>query len=165
MTLSVEYDVPSGWTLERCKNEILGLLRYVAQHAANEGLLTGDGELTVDSWWSKQVILVGQEAPSMKVPSEKRQEYWDHFISRWAVERFGGGGYGVTGPRLRKIRDEVMADDKFWFDIVLRHDAVDLTPEQMRLADSARYDHCLGNFWGMIHEMLFSAANTREGGS
>jgi len=58
LTISVEYNVPGGYTLEEARDEILGLLDYVAQHAANEGLLSGDTELTVDKWWNRQVIVV-----------------------------------------------------------------------------------------------------------
>jgi len=91
---------------------------------------------------------------ALKVSREKRREYWNHFIASWAIDRVGGG-HGVTGPRLRKIRDEVMADDDFWWDIVLRHGGANLTPEQMQRTDPQQYEHCLGNFWGMIYPMLF----------
>lgn len=92
----------------------------------------------------------------MLVPEKKRFEYWNHFIARWATDR-EGGGYGVTGPRLRKIRAAIMADDDFWQDIVLRHGGRNLTPEQMQADDEANYEHCLGNFWGMLYQSIMEA--------
>jgi len=92
----------------------------------------------------------------MLVPTTKRLEYWNHFVSRWAVEGVGGG-YRVTGRRLWKIRDKMLADDDFWQDIVLRHSGLDKTPEQLMAVMPEVYNHCLGNFWGMIYQELMDA--------
>ena len=82
----------------------------------------------------------------------KRHTYWLHFIERWAV--WGeGGGHGITGPRLRKLYDSIMCNDSFWEDVILRHGNY-TQPMLMRDGDPAVYDHCAGNFWGMIHQMM-----------
>ena len=88
-----------------------------------------------------------------KVPTTKRNEYWNHFIARWAVESIGGG-HGITGPRLRKIKDYIMADEDFWDDVVVRHSGLDTYAEYLQKHYPADYAHCLGNFWGMIHQTL-----------
>ena len=87
------------------------------------------------------------------VPIIKRLEYWNYFIARWAVDGEGGGS-GVTGKRLQKIRDKILNDDDFWQDIVLRHDGLNKPPEQLFAEDPENYRHCLGNFWGMIYQDL-----------
>ena len=45
----------------------------------------------------------------MNVPQQKRHEYWDHFVERFYMSG-QGGGHGVTGPRLRQIKEEIFAD-------------------------------------------------------
>lgn len=92
----------------------------------------------------------------MDVSKAKRFEYWNHFLARWVLEKVGGG-YGITGPRLRKIFPKIMEDDDFWWDIVSRHGGCEKTPEQMELEDQNQYDHCWGNFWGMIMQDLVEA--------
>ena len=92
----------------------------------------------------------------MIVSIEKRNEYWNHFITRWAIEHIGGG-HGVTGPRLRKIHSEIMVDDDFWADVILRHGGLHNSPENLCKLYEADYNHCLGNFWGMLYQNLVEA--------
>lgn len=89
----------------------------------------------------------------MYVQQEKRFEYWNHFVEQYFV--FGiGGGAGVTGPRLRKIKRAIIGDDALWQDVVIRHDGLSRTPNELCLYDRANYDHCLGNFWGAVNRIL-----------
>ena len=87
----------------------------------------------------------------MKVTEEKKHVYWNHFVAAYFVE--GPKYAGVTGPRLRKIKPIIWADEDFWFDILHRHSGMDMTPDQM-INDGALYAHCSGNFWGMICQTL-----------
>ena len=84
---------------------------------------------------------------------EKRFEYWNHFIERFFVEKVGGGA-NVTGPRLRRIKNQILADTRFWFDILDRHNGQDRTPDEMRRSDPENYNHCLGDFWGMVISVM-----------
>ena len=79
----------------------------------------------------------------------KKLEYWNHFIERFFLEKVGGGA-NITGPRLWRIKKIILADKRFWFDVIDRHNGQDRTPEQMMRADVENYIHCLGNFWGMV---------------
>lgn len=83
----------------------------------------------------------------MLVLMRKRREYWNHFVAEAFVTRMPPG---VTGPRLRKVRRAILLCDDFWWDIVLRHGGTKLTPEQLRIQDPAQYEHCMGNFWGVV---------------
>jgi len=89
----------------------------------------------------------------MYTPLLKRHEYWNHFVARLFVDKVGGG-WGVTGPKLAKIKERILRDDNFWEDIILQHGGLDKTPEQLHIDDPLIYDHCLGNFWGMIYQTL-----------
>lgn len=80
---------------------------------------------------------------------EKRLEYWNHFIEQFFVEKFGGAAI-ITGPRLRRIKEAILVDGVFWFDIIDRHDGQNRTPERMKADSAENYEHCLGNFWGML---------------
>ena len=61
LTIHVEYDVPPSYTLRKARNVILGLLEFIADHAANHDQLTGSTDLTVDKSWTKAAIIVGPE--------------------------------------------------------------------------------------------------------
>lgn len=94
-----------------------------------------------------------QEKPQMNSDQAKRLEYWNHFVARCFVEKVGGGN-SITGHRLMKIQAVVLSDDNFWFDVINRHDGLERTPEQMKRDSKENYDHCLGNFWGMINQEM-----------
>ena len=83
-------------------------------------------------------IMVGIETKNM---------WWNHFVERWIVDGVGGF-HGLTGPRLRKVKKQIFKDHFFWNDIILRHGFESMEPENCKHTDN--YDHCLGNFWGMI---------------
>ncbi len=89
----------------------------------------------------------------MNVPDNKKHEFWNHFITRWALEG-AGGGFGVTAHRLNKIKPAIFNDNDFWSDVILRHDGIRYTPEQLKAGDRANYNHCLGNFWGMLSQTM-----------
>lgn len=91
------------------------------------------------------------------VSQDQRDIYWNHFIERWAVGGHGGGhgGHGVTGAKLRKIKPVIIADDDFWADVYSRHSGNRYrSPEDMARQAPALYDHCAGNFWGMVYQDL-----------
>lgn len=89
----------------------------------------------------------------MNVPYTKRTEYWCHFIEAWVVSG-QGGGYGIIGPKLRRIKKAIMKDDGFWRDVILRHNGLTKTPDQMQVENAQNYIHCQGNFWGMIMQTM-----------
>lgn len=83
---------------------------------------------------------------------QKRRAYWLYFIERWAV--WGeGGGHGVTGSRLRRLYETIMCDDDLWQDVIYRHGNYP-DPARMKADDLKLYQHCMGNFWGMIYQMM-----------
>ena len=88
----------------------------------------------------------------MRILDEKKHEYWNHFVTKYFTD---GRRYpGITGPRLRKIKSIIWADEDFWFDILYRHNGKDMSPDQMLNDYGALYAHCSGNFWGMICQTL-----------
>lgn len=81
----------------------------------------------------------------------KKYEYWNHFLA----EEFLNRTYPkITPSKLREIKSIIFTWSFFWEDVVERHGGLEWTPEQMKGTDKFTYDHCQGNFWGMIHEML-----------
>jgi len=74
---------------------------------------------------------------------EKRWEYWNHFVARWAVEGVGGGS-GVTGARLRKVQQVILDDDEFWQDVVGRHSGRDQIPELLQMYEPGVYERRSG---------------------
>ena len=88
-----------------------------------------------------------------QVTEQKKHEYWNHFIERMYVDGYGGG-HGVTGPRLRKIKPALWFNEYFWDDIIMRHNAHGNSPEHLRKYQPETYEHCLGNFWGQIMQAM-----------
>lgn len=88
-----------------------------------------------------------------QVAERKKHEYWNHFIERWIVDGYGGG-HGVTGPRLRKIKPKMWDNEHFWNDIIVRHNAHKLPPQVLRKEMPEIYGHCLGNFWGWVIDVM-----------
>lgn len=82
----------------------------------------------------------------MNYPEHKKKEYWNHFLtlkSYW--------GYCVTKKKLEKIKLTIWNDEEFWDDILGRHDGANQKPLDM---NTATYEHCFGNFAGMIYQTL-----------
>jgi len=86
------------------------------------------------------------------VSMAKRYQYWNHFVARWFIAP--GEKRGVTGPRLRRIMPQIMDDEDFWWDVVSRHSGDKMTPEEMAETEPHIYQHCEGNFWGMVCQDL-----------
>jgi hypothetical protein len=87
----------------------------------------------------------------MRYSDEKKEEYWGHFLklkNYWQ--------YRVTLRRLEKIKPIIWNDSDFWWDILLRHSGCDKTPEEMLEENKEIYEHCFGNFAGMVYESLIT---------
>jgi hypothetical protein len=54
--------------------------------------------------------------------------------------------HGFTLKRLQKIKDVVLSDEHILFDLLLRHSANVMSPQQMKEKDSYAYKHCVDNF-------------------
>jgi len=86
------------------------------------------------------------------VTEEKKREYWMWFVADGFLHN--RMPHGVTGPRLRKIMPVIWRDEDFWGDVVFRHGGQKATPYEMMLTEGANYEHCRGNFWGMVTQAL-----------
>lgn len=86
----------------------------------------------------------------MEVPLETRLAFWNHFVEQCLVEKVGGG-HGVTGPRLKKIKAAALDSDALWEDVIIRHGVRGQSPTQFKQANPESYAHALGNFWGMLY--------------
>lgn len=79
----------------------------------------------------------------------KRLQYFNHFVTRLVLDR--GSRFGdVTVGKLRAHEGKIIADDLLWQDVIVRHDGVRRSPDEMRATDAATYEYCVGNFWGQV---------------
>ena len=92
----------------------------------------------------------------MKFSEEKKNEYWNHFLSQ---KQFWG--FKFTLKKLEKIKSILWDDAYFWEDILFRHNGYTETPEQMKERSKSTYDHCIGNMAGMISEALYKNKLTK----
>jgi hypothetical protein len=90
----------------------------------------------------------------MYVPPQKKLEFWNHFIARWAMRVGSGGCHGATGLNLKQAHEKIMWDNEFWEDVVVHHGGLEMTPEEMEKTDREVYHHCLGNFWVRVATLL-----------
>ena len=81
--------------------------------------------------------------------NNKKEEYWNHFLN---LKSFWG--YKVTLKRLENIKDIIWYDNEFWSDILDRHNGKNMTPEEMKENKPELYEHCFGNFAGMIYQTM-----------
>lgn len=83
----------------------------------------------------------------------RRIQYWEHFIAAWACGEIEIGN-GVTRTRLKRVKPIIMQDDAFWADVLDRHGGLNRSPYQMKADEPAIYEHCLGNFAGMLYQSI-----------
>lgn len=88
-----------------------------------------------------------------EISDQKKHQYWNHFIEQWVVDGMGSG-HSLTGLRLRKVKPIIWDDENFWDDIIMRHNALDHSPEHLRQHHPTMYAHCIGNFWGMVTQTM-----------
>jgi hypothetical protein len=87
-----------------------------------------------------------------KAIENKREEYFDHFLE---VSPKRSRPSIATDHRLKKYRDAILADEVIWQDILDRHLGNTFSPDELRGKYPELYEHCLGNFWGMVASLLF----------
>ena len=87
----------------------------------------------------------------LDISEEKKTEYWNYFLK---LKSFHANGF--TSKRLEKIKPFMWQWSFFWEDIILRHGAIDKSPEQLKVYDKIIYEHCMGNMAGMIYEQMCS---------
>lgn len=61
LTIRVQYNVPDSYSQEKAYHEITDLLYDVKDHAADEGLVTGFGELETESWSGSVALTFGAD--------------------------------------------------------------------------------------------------------
>ena len=87
----------------------------------------------------------------LQVGQSKKDMAWQYMLSLPKSHR----PHGCTENRLNRVRPFVMDNKDFWEDIVHRHGLVDLSPEELEQQDKEAYEHCEGNFWGQIMEIMW----------
>lgn len=63
---------------------------------------------------------------------------------------------GFTVNRLNKVRGHVFADADIMWDLLDRHGARHLNPEEMQQKDMFMFSHCIGNFLANIHNKMIN---------
>lgn len=63
-------------------------------------------------------------------------------------------GHGVTLKRLEKVKQHVFSDKPTMDDLLIRHKASEMTPEQMKEYSSDLFDHCMGNFAANVYYIM-----------
>jgi len=58
---------------------------------------------------------------------------------------------GMTLIRLEKVKNSVFADSNIMWDLMTRHGAKSMTPNEMKAFNKQLFDHCIGNFVCNIH--------------
>lgn len=86
----------------------------------------------------------------VKVSSQTREVVFDHFVADAVLTKLPTG---VTGPRLRQIKDELINSEEYGNELA-RHGLTERTVYKLRNQDEFAYNHLRGNFWTMVAAML-----------
>lgn len=86
---------------------------------------------------------------NVKTREEMKEIYWKYFLRN---PKYWGNGF--TKKRLEKIKPVVFADVQFWWDILDRHMGKDYAPSLLKKLNESIYDHCMGNFMGMLMQLF-----------
>lgn len=86
----------------------------------------------------------------MNISDEKKKEVWNYMGSLPKRER----PQGCTTVRMLKIYRDVFQTEYFWEDVVLRHGLNEISLDELKEKDPETYEHCVGNFWGMLMEIM-----------
>jgi hypothetical protein len=82
---------------------------------------------------------------------DQRENFWNYYINEK-----GFRPYWATKKRLEKIKDEVLSNDYFWFQVIERFGA-EGNAFASRFVDTfpkANVDGSRANFWGQISERI-----------
>jgi hypothetical protein len=90
----------------------------------------------------------------MFVSPEKKLEVWVH-VMKAAISKEYRMPVGVTVKRLQKVYDDMMNDEFLWDDVVCRHGLLHMSIDELKATDKETYEHCIGNFWGMVSELMW----------
>ena len=88
----------------------------------------------------------------MYTPDEMKNAYWDYFTDKTKFKR----PFGCTDRRLEIIKTELFKDGFFWNDVIWRHGCDKyINPEEYKQQiDADTFEHCRGNFFGMIMQTM-----------
>lgn len=81
------------------------------------------------------------------VSEEKKSQYWNHFTDE-AFKVFRPKK--ITDVRLKYIKKNIMDDDSFWDEVILRHQTPDKAPNDLSAMSQPEYQMTRANFWAMI---------------
>ena len=81
--------------------------------------------------------------------SNKKIEYWRHFVSQKQFHT-----HGMTTKRLERVLPFVLVSKNFWEDVLMRHSGDGITPEEMQAHSQQNYEHCMGNMNGMTMQIM-----------
>ena len=88
----------------------------------------------------------------MNVPEEMKIYVWNYMVGLPKKER----PYGCTDKRLQKVYKPIFESEDFWDDVVSRHGVSDdMLFHKLKEQEPEVYDHCIGNFWGMLMEIMW----------
>jgi hypothetical protein len=79
-----------------------------------------------------------------------KQLWWDYIVNN---KKYWANGF--TYPRLAKVKEHVFADKDIMWDLMVRHDGANLTPQQMQVSCKETFDHCVGNFFCNIANKMY----------
>lgn len=85
------------------------------------------------------------------VNEERKSEYWNHFTNE-SHKSFRPKK--ITDLRLKQIKETVLGDDFLWQEVIVRHNARDKTPDELKETQPSDYEQARANFWALIREKI-----------
>lgn len=77
------------------------------------------------------------------VNEERKFEYWNHFTNEFHKSF---RPKKITDLRLKQIKELVLDDDFLWQEVIVRHNALDKTPGELKETQPSDYEQARANF-------------------
>jgi len=94
------------------------------------------------------------------IDEEKKSQYWNHFTDE---SHRSFRPKKITDIRLKQIKESVMDDDFLWQKVILRQNALDKTPNELKETSPPDYEQARASFWAMIREKIHRQATQSTG--
>ena len=85
------------------------------------------------------------------ISEERKLQYWNHFTNE-AQKRFRPKK--ITDLRLNQMKDTFLQDAFFWQDVIIPHDAIDKTPDELKVFSDFNYQQIRSKFWAMVRKKI-----------
>jgi hypothetical protein len=81
----------------------------------------------------------------------RKLQYWNHFTGK---NQKGFRPKNITDLRLKLMKESILEDSSLWQEVILNHDAVDKTPDELLANSAFNHNHARLKFWAIMRKKI-----------